>query len=122
MSTSLKSFFQQYRSTASLNGLKRLSRDGRYLVAHCERNETLFFKTLMSDPARVVRSSTIPPSPTPACSSATSIAVRGMYLTKHVKGRMAEVLRNRPVKDIRFICVSTAGPGADNAGLQRPLQ
>jgi malic enzyme len=32
---------------------------------------------------------------------------RGMYITRDMKGRMAEVLRNWPVRDVRFICVST---------------
>ena len=33
----------------------------------------------------------------------------GMYLNKRMKGRFAEVLANWPVKDIRFICVSSGG-------------
>ena len=32
-----------------------------------------------------------------------------MYITRHMKGRMAEVLRNWPKRDIRFVCVSTGG-------------
>jgi malate dehydrogenase (oxaloacetate-decarboxylating)(NADP+) len=34
---------------------------------------------------------------------------RGMYVSFRHKGRVAEVLRNWPVKDVRFICVSTGG-------------
>jgi len=34
---------------------------------------------------------------------------QGMYLNKPMKGRFAEVLANWPVKDIRFICVSSSG-------------
>jgi len=34
---------------------------------------------------------------------------RGMYITRHMKGRIAEVLRNWPARDVRFICVSTGG-------------
>jgi len=34
---------------------------------------------------------------------------RGMYVSIHLKGRVAEVLRNWPVKDVRIICVSTGG-------------
>ncbi len=32
-----------------------------------------------------------------------------MYVTRDMKGRMAEVLRNWPQRDVRFICVSTGG-------------
>jgi malate dehydrogenase (oxaloacetate-decarboxylating)(NADP+) len=32
-----------------------------------------------------------------------------MYITRKMKGRTAEVLRNWPVRDVRFICVSTGG-------------
>src|SRR5258708_2596970 len=34
---------------------------------------------------------------------------RGMYITRDMKGRIAEVLRNWPERDVRFICVSTGG-------------
>jgi malate dehydrogenase (oxaloacetate-decarboxylating)(NADP+) len=32
-----------------------------------------------------------------------------MYITREMKGRIAEVLRNWPERDVRFICVSTGG-------------
>ena len=34
---------------------------------------------------------------------------QGMYLNKRMKGRFAQVLVNWPVKDVRFICVSSGG-------------
>src|SRR5258708_24522325 len=34
---------------------------------------------------------------------------RGMYITREMKGRIAEVLRNWPERNVRFICVSTGG-------------
>jgi malate dehydrogenase (oxaloacetate-decarboxylating)(NADP+) len=34
---------------------------------------------------------------------------RGMYIDRGMKGRFAEVLRNWPTRDVRFICVSTGG-------------
>jgi malate dehydrogenase (oxaloacetate-decarboxylating)(NADP+) len=81
-----------------------------YLVGLADRNETLFYKTVMSDPARFVPI-VYDPTVADACLAFGHIyrRSRGMYLTKHMKGRMAEVLRNWPVKDIRFICVSTGG-------------
>jgi len=81
-----------------------------YLVGLADRNETLFYKTIMSDPARFVPI-VYDPTVADACLAFGHIyrRSRGMYLTKHMKGRMAEVLRNWPVKDIRFICVSTGG-------------
>ncbi len=81
-----------------------------YLVGLSDRNETLFYKTLMSDPARFVPI-VYDPTIADACLTFGHIyrRSRGMYVTKHMKGRMAEVLRNWPVRDIRFICVSTGG-------------
>ncbi|HGS7174056.1 TPA: oxaloacetate-decarboxylating malate dehydrogenase [Klebsiella variicola subsp. variicola] len=34
---------------------------------------------------------------------------RGLYLTRDMKDRFAEVLKNWPVRNVRFICVSTGG-------------
>ena len=81
-----------------------------YLVGLSDRNETLFYKTLMSDPARFVPI-VYDPTIADACLTFGHIyrRARGMYLTRHMKGRMAAVLRNWPVRDIRFICVSTGG-------------
>jgi malate dehydrogenase (oxaloacetate-decarboxylating)(NADP+) len=81
-----------------------------YLVGLCDRNETLFYKTLMSDPARFVPI-VYDPTIADACLTFGHIyrRSRGMYVTKHMKGRMAQVLRNWPVKDVRFICVSSGG-------------
>ena len=81
-----------------------------YLVGLCDRSETLFYATLMSDPARFVPI-VYDPTIADACLQFGHIyrRARGMYITRHMKGRMAEVMRNWPVKDIRFICVSTGG-------------
>ncbi|GBQ79798.1 malate dehydrogenase [Gluconacetobacter johannae DSM 13595] len=81
-----------------------------YLSALVDRNETLFYKVLMSDPARFVP---IVYAPTlgEACKAFSHIyrRPRGMYLSLEMKGRLAEVLRNWPVADVRFICVTTGG-------------
>ena len=81
-----------------------------YLVGLADRNQTLFFKTLMSDPARFVPI-VYDPTVADACLAFGHLyrRARGMYLTRDMKGRMAQVLRNWPVRDVRFICVSTGG-------------
>lgn len=81
-----------------------------YLQELCDRNVTLFYHVLMSDPARFVPI-VYDPTIADACLTYGHIYRRpqGMYLTKHMKGRFAEVLANWSVKDIRFICVSSGG-------------
>jgi malate dehydrogenase (oxaloacetate-decarboxylating)(NADP+) len=81
-----------------------------YLIGLSDRNETLFYRTLMSDPARFVPI-VYDPTVADACLSFGHIyrRARGMYITREMKGRIAEVLRNWPKRDVRFICVSTGG-------------
>ena len=81
-----------------------------YLMGLCDRNETLFYKTLMSDPARFVPI-VYDPTIADACLAFGHLyrRSRGMYVTRDMKGRMAEVLRNWPHRDVRFICVSSGG-------------
>jgi malate dehydrogenase (oxaloacetate-decarboxylating)(NADP+) len=81
-----------------------------YLQDLCDRNETLFYATLMSDPARFVPI-VYDPTIADACLTYGHIYRRpqGMYLNKHMKGHFAKVLANWPEKSIRFICVSSGG-------------
>jgi malate dehydrogenase (oxaloacetate-decarboxylating)(NADP+) len=81
-----------------------------YLIGLSDRNETLFYRTVMSDPARFIPI-LYDPTVADACLTFGHIyrRARGMYLTREMKGRMAEVLRNWPERDVRFICVSTGG-------------
>src|ERR1700731_169009 len=81
-----------------------------YLIGLCDRNETLFYKLLMSDPMRFLPI-VYDPTVAEACLKFGYIyrRSRGMYVSFRHKGRVAEVLRNWPVKDARFICVSTGG-------------
>jgi malate dehydrogenase (oxaloacetate-decarboxylating)(NADP+) len=81
-----------------------------YLMNLLEINETLFYRTLMSDPARFLEI-VYDPTIAEACLKFDHILrrVRGMYLSITRKGRVKEVLRNWPVKDVRFICVTNAG-------------
>lgn len=81
-----------------------------YLTSLLDRNETLFFKTLMSDPARFVPIM-YDPVVGEACSKFSEIYrnKNGMYISLKDKGRIKEILQNWEVKDIRFICVSSGG-------------
>lgn len=81
-----------------------------YLMNLLEVNETLFYHTLMSDPARFLE---IVYDPTIGEASLKFDHIlrrpRGVYLSITRKGHVKEVLRNWPVKDVRFICVTDAG-------------
>jgi len=81
-----------------------------YLIGLEDRNETVFYKTVMSDPKRFIPV-LYDPTVADACETFGNNyrRARGMYITRYMKGRMAEVLRNWPEKDVRFICVSTGG-------------
>jgi malate dehydrogenase (oxaloacetate-decarboxylating)(NADP+) len=81
-----------------------------YLIGLLDRNETLFYRAVMSDPARFIPI-LYDPTVADACLAFGHIyrRARGMYVTRDMKGRMAEVLRNWPQRDVRFICVSTGG-------------
>jgi malate dehydrogenase (oxaloacetate-decarboxylating)(NADP+) len=81
-----------------------------YLNGLFDRNETLFFKVVMSDPMRFVPI-LYDPTVAEACLTFGHIfrRARGMYVSIHYKGRVAEVLRNWPARDVRIICVSTGG-------------
>src|SRR6266478_5169868 len=81
-----------------------------YLMNLLEINETLFYHTLMSDPARFLEI-VYDPTIAEACLKFDHILrrVRGMYLSITRKGHVKEVIRNWPVKDVRFICVTDAG-------------
>lgn len=81
-----------------------------YLISLLDNDETLFYKVVMSDPARflpVIYSPTIGE----ACLKFGHIfqRPRGMYISIKRKGRVKEILRNWPEKDVRFICVTDGG-------------
>jgi malate dehydrogenase (oxaloacetate-decarboxylating)(NADP+) len=81
-----------------------------YLINLLDTNETLFYRTLMSDPARFL-DIVYDPTIAEACLKFDQIfrRPRGMYLSITRKGHVKEVLRNWPVKDVRFICVTNGG-------------
>ena len=96
-----------------------------YLVNLLDHNETLFYRTIMSDPARFLPI-VYDPTIGEACLKFGHIyrQTRGMYLSMTRRGSVKKVLRNWPQKDVRFICVTDGGRilglgdlGANGAGI-----
>jgi malate dehydrogenase (oxaloacetate-decarboxylating)(NADP+) len=96
-----------------------------YLVNLLDHNETLFYRTIMSDPARFLPI-VYDPTIGEACLKFGHIyrQTRGIYLSMTRRGGVKEVLRNWPQKDVRFICVTNGGRilglgdlGANGAGI-----
>ena len=96
-----------------------------YLVNLLDHNETLFYRTVMSDPARFLPI-VYDPTIGEACLKFGHIyrQARGMYLSMSRRGKVKEILRNWPQKDVRFICVTDGGRilglgdlGANGAGI-----
>jgi malate dehydrogenase (oxaloacetate-decarboxylating)(NADP+) len=81
-----------------------------YLMNLLDHNETLFYRTLMSDPARFLPI-VYDPTIGEACLKFGHIyrQARGMYLSMTRRGKVKEILKNWPEKDVRFICVTDAG-------------
>jgi malate dehydrogenase (oxaloacetate-decarboxylating)(NADP+) len=81
-----------------------------YLVNLLDHDETLFYRTLMSDPARFLPI-VYDPTIGEACLKFGHIfrGPRGMYLSIKRRGQVREILRNWPEKDVRFICVTDGG-------------
>jgi malate dehydrogenase (oxaloacetate-decarboxylating)(NADP+) len=96
-----------------------------YLVNLLDHDETLFYRTVMSDPARFLPI-VYDPTIGEACLKFGHIyrGPRGMYLSITRRGKVKEVLKNWPQKDVRFICVTDGGRilglgdlGANGAGI-----
>ncbi len=81
-----------------------------YLISLLDTNETLFYRVIMSDPARFLPI-VYDPTIGEACLKFGHIfrRTRGMYLSMRRKGQVAKVLANWPDKDVRFICVTDGG-------------
>jgi malate dehydrogenase (oxaloacetate-decarboxylating)(NADP+) len=81
-----------------------------YLVNLLDHDETLFYRTLMSDPSRFLPI-VYDPTIGEACLKFGHIfrGPRGMYLSIKRRGHVKDVLRNWPQKDVRFICVTDGG-------------
>jgi malate dehydrogenase (oxaloacetate-decarboxylating)(NADP+) len=81
-----------------------------YLINLLDHNETLFYRTVMSDPARFLPI-VYDPTIGEACLKFGHIyrQPRGMFLSMTRRGKVKEVLKNWPQKDVRFICVTDGG-------------
>lgn len=81
-----------------------------YLVNLLDHNETLFYRTIMSDPARFLPI-VYDPTIGEACLKFGHIfrQPRGMYVSITRRGKVRETLRNWPEKDVRVICVTDGG-------------
>jgi len=116
----------QLRRVLSQLGYKSTDLDRYiYLINLLDHNETLFYRTVMSDPARFLPI-VYDPTIGEACLKFGNIyrQARGMYLSITRRGRVKEILRNWPQKDVRFICVTDGGRilglgdlGANGAGI-----
>src|SRR5215472_8937498 len=71
------------------------------------RNETLFYKLVMSDPAMYLPL-VYTPTVGEACQKFAHIfrEARGMFLPISARGRIREILGNWPEKDVRFVVVT----------------
>ncbi len=96
-----------------------------YLINLLDHNETLFYRTVMSDPARFLPI-VYDPTIGEACLKFGHIyrQPRGMYLSITRRGNVKEILKNWPQRDVRFICVTDGGRilglgdlGANGAGI-----
>src|ERR1700720_2338732 len=96
-----------------------------YLMNLLDHDETLFYRTVMSDPARFLPI-VYDPTIGEACLKFGHIyrQARGMYLSITRRGKVKEILQNWPQKDVRFICVTDGGRilglgdlGANGAGI-----
>jgi malate dehydrogenase (oxaloacetate-decarboxylating)(NADP+) len=78
-----------------------------YLQSLLDTNETLYYRVLMSDPARFIPL-VYTPTVGEACEKFGQILrrPRGMYLSISRKGQLKEILRNWPEPDVRFIVVT----------------
>lgn len=81
-----------------------------FLMGLLDHNETLFYKTIMSNPSYFLPI-VYDPTIGEACLKfdVGFRQSRGMYLSLKHKGRVKQILQNWPQKDVRFICVTDGG-------------
>jgi malate dehydrogenase (oxaloacetate-decarboxylating)(NADP+) len=81
-----------------------------YLMNLLDHDETLFYRVLMSEPARFIPI-VYDPTIGEACLKFGHIfrGPRGMYVSMKRRGRIKDVLSNWPEKDVRVLCVTDGG-------------
>ena len=81
-----------------------------FLIQLFDSNQTLFYYVVMSDPAHFLPI-LYTPTVGEACLKFGHIYRRahGMYISMNQKGRIPEVLRNWPEKDVRVVCATSGG-------------
>ena len=81
-----------------------------YLIQLFDSNETLFYHVVMSDPAYFLPI-LYDPTVGEACLKFGHIYRRphGIYISINQKGRVHEVLKNWPEKDVRIVCATSGG-------------
>jgi malate dehydrogenase (oxaloacetate-decarboxylating)(NADP+) len=81
-----------------------------YLMNLLDHDETLFYRTLMSDPVRFLPI-VYDPTIAEACLKFGHIfrSPRGLYVSIERRGHVKEILRNWPIKNVRVICVTDGG-------------
>ena len=108
---SVETIYQQQRRILQQLGQKPTDLE-RYifLIQLFDSNQTLFYYVVMSDPAYFLPI-LYDPTVAEACLTFGHIYRRphGMYVSINQKGRISEVLRNWPEKDVRIICATSGG-------------
>ncbi|HWR94983.1 MAG TPA: NAD-dependent malic enzyme [Flavobacterium sp.] len=81
-----------------------------FLMQLLETNETLFFKTVMSEPSKFLPI-IYTPTVGEACQKFGHIArrPRGLFISIHQKNEIKKILKNWSVEDVRFIVVTDGG-------------
>ncbi len=81
-----------------------------YLAQLADDNQTLFYAVLATDPARFLKI-VYDPTVGTACMEFGHLYRKpnGLYVSIDQRGKVKDVLKNWPVKDVRVLCVSTGG-------------
>jgi malate dehydrogenase (oxaloacetate-decarboxylating)(NADP+) len=98
---------QIMRIQEQIENLKKPINKYIYLTGLLDTNETLFFKTVISDPAKYLPL-VYTPTVGEACERLGHIArrPRGLFISIKNKNKIESLLKNWPVKDVRFTVVT----------------
>ena len=98
---------QIMRIQGQIENLNRPINKYIYLIGLLDTNETLFFKTIMSDPEKYLPL-VYTPTVGEACQRLGHIArrSRGLFISIKNKNRIESIIKNWPIKDVRFVVVT----------------